>query len=51
MKSSQHESVYIGEEPSHTPEQAKLWEESYQEFSYEIRDLAKKYPADLGEKI
>ncbi len=35
----------------YTPEQAKLWEESYQEFSYEIRDLAKKYPADLGDKI
>jgi 3-hydroxybutyryl-CoA dehydrogenase len=31
----------------YTPEEAKLWEETYQEFSYEIRKLALKYPADV----
>jgi 3-hydroxybutyryl-CoA dehydrogenase len=31
----------------YTPEEAKLWEETYKEFSYEIRKLALKYPADI----
>jgi len=32
---------------SYTPEEAKLWEETFKEFSYEIRRLALKYPADV----
>lgn len=32
---------------SYTPEEAKLWEETFKEFSYEIRKLALKYPADV----
>lgn len=31
-------------------EEAKLWEETFKEFSYEIRKLALKYPADVVEK-
>ncbi|MBZ5855601.1 3-hydroxyacyl-CoA dehydrogenase family protein [Flavihumibacter profundi] len=31
----------------YTPEEAKLWEETFTEFSYEIRKLALKYPADV----
>jgi 3-hydroxybutyryl-CoA dehydrogenase len=31
----------------YTVEEAQLWEETYQEFSYEIRKLALKYPADI----
>jgi 3-hydroxybutyryl-CoA dehydrogenase len=31
----------------YTREEAKLWEETYKEFSYEIRKLALKYPADV----
>jgi 3-hydroxybutyryl-CoA dehydrogenase len=31
----------------YTPEEAKLWEETYAEFSYEIRKLALKYPSDV----
>lgn len=31
----------------YTPEEAKLWEETYKAFSYEIRKLALKYPADV----
>ena len=34
----------------YTEEEAKLWEETYQEFSYDIRKLALKYPADVVEK-
>lgn len=34
----------------YTPEEAKLWEETYKEFSYEIRRLALKYPADVVKK-
>lgn len=34
----------------YTPEEAKLWEETYSEFSYEIRKLARKYPADVVKK-
>jgi 3-hydroxybutyryl-CoA dehydrogenase len=31
----------------YTPEEAKCWEETFKEFSYEIRRLALKYPADI----
>ena len=34
----------------YTEEEAKMWEETFQEFSYEIRDLALKYPADIVEQ-
>ena len=34
----------------YTPEEAKLWKETYEEFSYEIRRLALKYPADVVKK-
>ena len=32
---------------SYTPEEAKLWEETFNTFSYEIRNLALKYPIDV----
>ena len=35
---------------SYTREEAKLWEETFTEFSYEIRKLALKYPADVVTK-
>lgn len=31
----------------YTPEEAKMWEKVFEEFSYEIRRLALKYPADV----
>ena len=31
----------------YTPEEAKLWEEVFTEFTYDIRALALKYPADV----
>ena len=34
----------------YTSEEAKLWEETYTAFSYEIRKLALKYPADVVKK-
>lgn len=34
----------------YTDEEAKLWEETFTEFSYEIRKLALKYPADVVKK-
>jgi len=34
----------------YTEEEARLWEETYKEFSYEIRKLALKYPADVVKK-
>lgn len=34
----------------YTPEEAKLWEETFTEFSYDIRQLALKYPADVVKK-
>lgn len=34
----------------YTPEEARLWEETFHEFSYEIRKLALKYPADVVKK-
>ena len=35
---------------NYTPEEAKLWEETFTAFSYEIRRLALKYPADVVKK-
>ena len=35
---------------NYTPEEAKLWEETFADFSYEIRKLAMKYPADIVKK-
>jgi 3-hydroxybutyryl-CoA dehydrogenase len=32
---------------AYTKEEAELWEETFREFSYEIRRLALKYPADV----
>lgn len=32
---------------SYTPEEARLWEETFTAFSYEIRKLALKYPEDI----
>ena len=34
----------------YTPEEAQLWKETFEEFSYEIRRLALKYPADVVKK-
>jgi len=34
----------------YTPEEAKLWEETFSKFTYQIRELALQYPADLIEK-
>ncbi|MGX5817681.1 3-hydroxyacyl-CoA dehydrogenase family protein [Chitinophaga lutea] len=34
----------------YTPEEARLWEETFAEFTYEIRALALKYPADVVKK-
>jgi 3-hydroxybutyryl-CoA dehydrogenase len=34
----------------YTEEEAKMWEETFHEFSYEVRDLALKYPIDVVEK-
>jgi 3-hydroxybutyryl-CoA dehydrogenase len=31
----------------YTPEEARLWRETYEAFSYDIRRLALRYPADL----
>ena len=35
---------------NYTEEEAKKWEETFQEFSYEIRNLALKYPIDIVER-
>lgn len=35
---------------NYTAEEARLWEETFTEFSYEIRNLALKYPADVVQK-
>lgn len=35
---------------SYTPEEARMWEETFAAFSYEIRELALKYPADVVKK-
>lgn len=34
----------------YTDEEARLWEETFTQFSYEIRKLALKYPADVVKK-
>ncbi|GAB3340608.1 3-hydroxyacyl-CoA dehydrogenase family protein [Larkinella ripae] len=34
----------------YSPEEARLWRETFEEFSYEIRRLALKYPADVVKK-
>lgn len=34
----------------YTPEEAALWEETFMEFSYEIRKLAAKYPVDIVQR-
>ena len=31
----------------YTPEEAKLWEETFTEFTYDVRKLALKYPGDV----
>lgn len=31
----------------YTPEEAELWKQTFEDFSYEIRRLAQKYPADV----
>lgn len=31
----------------YTPEEAKMWEEMFKKFSYEIREIALRYPADV----
>jgi len=35
---------------SYTEEEARLWEQTYKEFAFEIRKLALKYPADVVKK-
>jgi len=34
----------------YTPEEARMWEETFTAFSYEIRELALKYPVDIVKK-
>lgn len=34
----------------YTPEEARLWRETFEDFSYEIRKLALRYPADVVKK-
>lgn len=34
----------------YTPEEARLWRETFEEFSYDIRKLALKYPVDVVAK-
>jgi 3-hydroxybutyryl-CoA dehydrogenase len=34
----------------YTPEEARLWQETQQKFSYDIRQLSQKYPDDLVKK-
>ena len=34
----------------YTPAQAKRWEELFMKFSHEIRDVATRYPEDVGDK-
>lgn len=34
----------------YSPEEAQLWKETFEEFSYDIRRLALKYPADVVKK-
>jgi 3-hydroxybutyryl-CoA dehydrogenase len=34
----------------YTPDEAKMWHDTFEQFSYEIRRLALKYPADIVKK-
>jgi 3-hydroxybutyryl-CoA dehydrogenase len=34
----------------YTPDEARLWRETFEEFSYDIRRLALKYPVDVVKK-
>jgi len=34
----------------YTPEEAKMWEQTFTEFTYEIRELALRYPVDIVKK-
>jgi 3-hydroxybutyryl-CoA dehydrogenase len=34
----------------YTPEEARLWRETHQEFSYDIRQVTQKYPGDVVKK-
>jgi hypothetical protein len=33
----------------YTPAQAKRWEELFMQFSHEIREVATRYPEDVGD--
>lgn len=35
----------------YTPEEARLWVETFNQFTYDIRELSQKYPEDLVEKM
>lgn len=35
---------------AYTPDEARLWQETFERFSFEIRELALKYPADVVKK-
>ena len=35
---------------SYTPEEAEAWQRTFERFSYEIRDLALRYPADVVQR-
>ena len=35
----------------YTPRQAKRWEELFLQFSYQIRELADKFPEDVGDRV
>jgi 3-hydroxybutyryl-CoA dehydrogenase len=34
----------------YSPAQARRWEKLFMRFSYEIRALAERYPADVGDR-
>lgn len=34
----------------YTPEEARMWEETFNQFAYDIRELSQKYPEDLVQK-
>ncbi|MBO0930287.1 3-hydroxyacyl-CoA dehydrogenase family protein [Fibrella aquatilis] len=36
---------------TYTPEEAEAWQRTFERFSYEIRELALRYPADVVKKI
>ncbi len=36
---------------SYTPAQAKRWEKLFIDFTYRIRELAEKYPEDVGDQV